>query len=375
MGKNFSTKHTPRPIVFIIPDNNLPLDKTLRNIFNQAGFCMLKCINSVCASMIGVSDVFRAKKLSTIFAIDVMPLPAIGKIENPRIFNVHKLLRKNKSRNYTIAVCNENTATKLALTLLSNAQQQDMYSLCAELAAEYATDHEVVSLLQNGSYSKVEIIRGNDELQVRKTFRRWQSVCVEREISARKELAGIPEISPIIDHGRFHITIPYYHAEYIWDKNSLAPYPIHCANIVFALLKKIWQRGWAMIDCHPGNFIFTHDGVKIIDLEYAYEHRKKDINFTESWDMIGPPKTVLEDMPMSQIHAYSNIWYPAIGLNYETLIDPKVAKIWRQYLHRILFCSRKLVSRNIRRHVIAARKKNVPITGDWIYLPMQKKYY
>lgn len=369
-------KHTPRPVVFVVPEENLPLGKSLQDIFNHAGFELLEHIDHVSPAMLSLPDIFRSKKLSALVVIDIMPLPAVGKIENPRIFYAHKLLRKNCKRSSFIAISNGKISAKHVRTLFDTTRKRKIYSYCSELTREYESGDEAIEVLKNGYYNKVEIVKHNGGLAVRKTFRRWRSICAEREIATRKGLADIPEISPIIDYGRYHITIPHYHAKYTWDKNSLAPYSMHRANIIFELLKKIWERGWAMIDCHPENFIFTcHEGVKMIDLEYACEHGEKNVNFTESWDMVGPPQAVLDDMTMSKAHTYRNIWYPAIGLSYDALTSQPPARVWQQYLHRVFFCSGKLIDRKIRRHIISARQNACPIIDGWVCLPIRKKYY
>ena len=205
---------------------NLPKDELLQDIFNRAGFHFLKRINEISASMLSLSDVFRSNKLSVIFAVDVMPLSSNGKVENPRIFNLHKILRKHCKRHGVCALLEGDFAAKFAIKLLSDSCLRQIYSQRGELATEYETDEEVIKVLQNGAYNKVEVIKLNGELAVRKTFRRWQSACASREIMARKELADIAEMSLLLDCGKYHITIPYYRIEYAWNEKGLAPYPV-----------------------------------------------------------------------------------------------------------------------------------------------------
>ena len=108
-------------------------------------------------------------------------------------------------------------------------------------------------------------------------------------------------------------------------------------------------------------------------MEYACKYDTPS-TFVESWDMAGSPQTILDSMPMAPISSYKDIWQPAIGMSYDSLSGCSDERTWLPYMYRTLFCSRRLISRNIRGRIIAKRQRSVSVVDNWICLSMKTKY-
>ncbi|MDM5147026.1 hypothetical protein NQX30_01315 [Candidatus Persebacteraceae bacterium Df01] len=211
--------------IFISPSNNLPPADTLDFLYKRAGFHILAYVNDVSAKAISFG-ITKGEKLTAILAVDIMPLDTAGEIENPRIINIQRELRKTQNRQQYIAISKcQQFAKKLAKFLLPASEYKNIFSTLEHLEAEYKTNAAVTTILTNGSYNKAEVICKNKIYKIKKTFRCWQPSCLEREIKAREALSHLHEISPIEEVTKNSITLPFYKSSYTWEKIALLHIP------------------------------------------------------------------------------------------------------------------------------------------------------
>lgn len=190
----------------------------------------------------------------------------------------------------------------------------------------YRTNYKVLHLYPSyRSRSKIEKIDFNGQIAIKKTFKFGEDRFAQREIFACGELSkDIIEIPPLLASNENYIIIPFY--QNVLENKSdleiatlLKPY----AKQVFSVLKKIYERGYALMGFHPGNIILTDSGdIKIIDFEFLHKYEIKPESFLLSWDIIGHPDNFKGDAPISRLkngHTYENTWQLIFGPKSEVL--------------------------------------------------------
>ncbi|WP_026478997.1 glycosyltransferase [Alkaliphilus transvaalensis] len=185
---------------------------------------------------------------------------------------------------------------------------------------KYKTKEKIIGSLGGFRHrAKAEIIEYKGKWAVKKTFREGKERFLEREKFAYGILSKENSLIPhLIEAGDNYIITPYY-KDLLRDNEAVRSKVLkeHIKEIG-SFLKYLYDRGYAHLDFHPGNFIFTEEeGLKAIDFEYLYRYDKKPKDFLKSYDIVGKPSKFNSDFPNyvgeGLLKAYDNLWKNTTG--------------------------------------------------------------
>jgi hypothetical protein len=211
---------------------------------------------------------------------------------------------------------------------------------------------EVVRVLKAGGMkyrSRILLVRFGDGLAIKKIFRPGRERYLARERFARAELSReFPELPPLLDSGPNYVISPYYPVRFQYDRRaSLSLFPRELAIRVLDFLERLYDRGYAVLDSHPGNFVIDSDGcLRFFDCEFLHEyapHEKPDV-FSQSWDIVGPPPHSKVDRPAGGCPTWEEHWERYVHLSFReiTADPPMVQHMKRQLRWALRFAPRQL---------------------------------
>lgn len=176
----------------------------------------------------------------------------------------------------------------------------------------YTNEEALLRLGGKSANAKVELIRYKNNLAVRKTYRYRKKRFCERERYVYSELSKRNKnIPPLLASGENYIIIPWYDEDSNAEFNKI----IKCHEYqIIETMKFFYEEGFALIDFHPGNIIFTKDGkFVIIDFEYLHTYDKKPKSFEDSYDIQGVPLDFSGDWcHMGMDKTYNTTWKPIL---------------------------------------------------------------
>ncbi len=169
---------------------------------------------------------------------------------------------------------------------------------------KYHTPGPAVLVQSMNRRGKVEIVSQESVKVVKKTFLPGRERYLEREVFAfgtlSKEVAGIPKL---LDGGSNYLMIPFCESELPQSRNSIATREYisllqnHLEQVV-RFLWELYQRGYAMIDSNPWNFLVSESGsLNVVDFEFLYRYKRRPQTFAESYDVVGVPDDFDGDLP------------------------------------------------------------------------------
>lgn len=195
------------------------------------------------------------------------------------------------------------------------------------LRAEFRTEVPVLAVLSSGRRAKVEVVQGEDGPVVRKTFTPGSRRFLEREIFARRQLAGeLPAVPELLDHGPSWFTSPYYRdlLQDVWRSGRLVDLPV--VREMVEVLRRLHDLGFDVLDAKPQNFVLDPDrGLKLVDLEFLHRHEGGSPPFRDSWCFVAPPPEFVGDVPLTDFD-YDRRWRRFTGLRLSALIDGSPAQ-------------------------------------------------
>ncbi len=213
----------------------------------------------------------------------------------------------------------------------------DILADVERLRAGYRTDEPVVAIrTRAGRRAKIEVVRRDGRLVVKKTFKPHQERFCQREAAALCELsARVPEVPPVLEREPSSLTIPYYDNVLDYERSSGKLLPLDVAKQAVAALDKVYDAGYAIVDASIDNILVDrHEGLKLIDFEFAHRYEQKPATFEQSYDVAGCPADFSGDQPIQGGNSYRRNWQPYIGLSLDALrSDPA----WLQHLKRTLY--------------------------------------
>ncbi|MTD30562.1 hypothetical protein [Planomicrobium sp. YIM 101495] len=166
---------------------------------------------------------------------------------------------------------------------------------------DYETEETVLGdLSELRRRAKVELIDFDGIKAVKKTYKAGNERFLMREKLVYGELGGeSPYIPPLLDEGANYIITPYYETRR-WtkvEKLKKLALKLRFKKDVLAITEFFYERGYALIDFHPGNLLLTDEGLKVIDFEFLYQYEQLPENSSESFDLLGFPEDFPEDRP------------------------------------------------------------------------------
>ncbi|WP_422123838.1 hypothetical protein DHX103_03235 [Planococcus sp. X10-3] len=147
--------------------------------------------------------------------------------------------------------------------------------------------------------AKVELIEYQGRKAIKKTYKKGKERFLEREIYAYGELSKeCSFIPPLLDHGENYLIIPYYEKNLLTENEFIKnQYLKRYKEEIFEIITFFFDKGYAMIDFHPGNILITKEGLKLIDFEFLYKYETKPLNIEDSFDLNGFPEDFAADLP------------------------------------------------------------------------------
>jgi len=242
-------------------------------------------------------------------------------VDNIHVLKVLSKIRKIKNGGSICYVSRKENIAREILKSISVDLDNDVRNILERKINRYKTEFEVIRQLKSSlSRSKLEVIRFNNKICVKKTFRDNALKYLENELICREKITH-KYISPILEKGENYIIIPYYENIIKWNKNSFNLYPVNEAKQVMEFIKWINSQGFALLDWNPGVAIFDkNQGLKFIDFEYFTEtpyalgEFRKNIDFSYI-------KTDNKFIDEHKKTTYVKTWYPALGISYDDLIS------------------------------------------------------
>lgn len=176
----------------------------------------------------------------------------------------------------------------------------------------YSTKEIVIAdVSEHKRRAKVEVIDYQGKKAVKKTYKAQRERFLNREKYVYGELSKECEFIPaLIESGDNYIIIPYFETV----KFSSNPYLKNrmlrkYKKEILAISEFFYQKGYALIDFHPGNLLITKNGLKVIDFEFLYQYENVPKSSRDSFDLIGFPDDFQEDKPLGIKGEYrKKIW-------------------------------------------------------------------
>ena len=141
-----------------------------------------------------------------------------------------------------------------------------------------ATDYEVVKMLtRKAARAKVELIRYQGGLAVKKTYREHCLRFLEREASFMDAVSpDRPEILPVLERGHNYFIMPFVEGRSMRQGLFGRSYPklmtLKQIGTVADLLRHLFSRGYDPIDLAPHNMIVDKAG-RLTAIDFEFVHR------------------------------------------------------------------------------------------------------
>ena len=293
---------------------------------------------------------------------DVIPLPVKEpmrseqpQVDNARVVSVKLALRKFLNRdlptdehaNLLHSSDNDHHAWEYVRSTMPE-QEAVLADLIRRQHAQFSSRGTVKrDLTRYGSRARIELIEFNGSPAIRKTFRPGNERFLKRELAVMQQLGPLrPEIPPLLDFGDNYFVTPCYE-----DVMQISEHPNRMLSLDLAkqainLLRFFYDRGYTIIDFHPGNLLNDRQqGLKIIDFEFVQPYETKPARFEDCYDLAGLPVEFAGDKPELVDYLgspYERQWLPRIGLSLSSLLnDPR----WLQQAKRFQFRARQQAKR------------------------------
>jgi hypothetical protein len=208
--------------------------------------------------------------------------------------------------------------------------------------AEYRTEVPVVRELSRGRRAKVELVRHDRGVAVRKTFAPSAHAFLERELAGLQELAPHVAVPAVLATGPSWFLTPFYENRLrLGDRPGGRLVPLHVAREMVAVLRRIHALGVDLVDVKPQNFLRERGGLRLLDLEFLHRYDGAAPPFERMYGFVGVPQGFAGDVPLADDLSYEARWLPYTGLTLDQLLH---APRWAQHAHRAVFRARRLLT-------------------------------
>lgn len=240
------------------------------------------------------------------------PLPAKMKKKYPHVSNQHYLLKEQLRSEINFALVNEQRANPLhsaddeieALDYIAAVAPDlllEVKDIVMAWDKAYQTKEKVIAdVSEKKRRAKVEVIEYQGRKAVKKTYKAGKERFLEREKFVYGELSKECEFIPkLISSGENYIIVPYLKTNPLsesWHIKKQILKRKHKQEI-FRINEFFYNKGYALIDFHPGNILLTSEGLRLIDFEFLYQYEQLPPSVNDSFDLNGFPEDFAEDRP------------------------------------------------------------------------------
>lgn len=240
------------------------------------------------------------------------PLDAKMKKKYPHVSNAHYLLKERLRAEINAAFTKDQQANPLHsaddeiealdyIVAVAPDLVQEVKATITQWDEAYRTREKVIAdVSEKKRRAKVEIIEYQGQKAVKKTYKAGKERFLEREKFVYGELSKECDFIPqLLSSGENYIIVPYLKTNPItesWHIKKQILKRKHKQEI-FKINEFFYNKGYALIDFHPGNILLTSEGLKIIDFEFLYQYDKLPPKVSESFDLNGFPEDFAEDKP------------------------------------------------------------------------------
>ena len=239
------------------------------------------------------------------------PLKANAKKKYPHVSNEHYLL-KEKLRNEINMNLRKDEKTNLIHSSDDEIEALEyIRAVVPEVLGEveekikkwdedYHTKEKVIKdISENKRRAKVEIIDFEGQKAVKKTYKAGKERFLNRERyvygELSKECGFIPEL---LDSGDNYIVIPYYETlRFSGNERTKNKMLKKYKKEIYDISEFFYNKGYALIDFHPGNLLITKNGLKVIDFEFLYRYENLPESSKKAFDLLGFPNDFNGDKP------------------------------------------------------------------------------
>lgn len=233
----------------------------------------------------------------------------ISKIFESRGFNTINIYRKNDSiyiYSYRFKHTERIELCKLFKKLKKNGAQKLLINRENLFHSNNFSKNRNM-IVGNGIRSFLEL----DGCRIKKIFVN-SNLEWEREINARKIIPAELGVAPILKSGPYWLEMPFYGNDLRWHPNSIRYYPLDNFDLLFQRVNRFFEMGFCLVDWNYNAFIFTENGLKVVDLEYAYKWTSSE-KPTISPDLTGTGHEI--DVPRKAVCTFDGVWKSALGVS------------------------------------------------------------
>lgn len=252
--------------------------------------------------------------VALIVAFDYHPVPLTDAEQktHPRITNyktvkakygyrkrLNKINGKREDYNGLHSADNEHDSW-FYISLMGNEYKGEILKKVELRRDWYSVKWGVVKVLAHGPVSKVELIKYNKGLAVKKTFRPGKEGFFKRELFCTKDLSkDLRFIPPLIEEGEGYFIVPFI--ENILD--SLDPKAKRRKisdkkQEIFKVIWEMYQRNLSFINFNPESIIITpKDELFCTGYSYVQHYTNIPESLNEAFEIAGIPENFEGDLP------------------------------------------------------------------------------
>lgn len=168
-----------------------------------------------------------------------------------------------------------------------------------------------------------------------KIFRPGAARYFQRELRARIDLADLPEVPELLDHGPNWLLTPLYHCDGSHVRRRLPNVPgisqlrPDAGRRLARFARDLHERGMFILDLSPHNLMSDpHAGLKVMDLEFAQPYAWPPPPLRDCYTFRGVPRHLRapdDDVPdlVLTTGVGNSVFHPAVaGARVDTLLRP-----------------------------------------------------
>jgi predicted Ser/Thr protein kinase len=274
------------------------------------------------------------KPSAMIVAFDVLPIkpdPHDHK-QHPGLAN-KRILSKNEIRKFLNKMlpnrsewCNgihssDNEIQAVEYLTLAGLESDTVYIEILKYKKAFETQYPVLQVLSCFSRrAKIELISYKGGNAIKKTFKPNCELFLSNEIEAYTIFKDLNEVPKLLETGENYIITSFIDGSKPLGNRIGIRTLKKCLN----LLRKIYDRGYSLLDFKPSNFLIDKNKkLHIIDFEFLHKY-SNHLPFLECYDLVGAPDNIdLLHRPIIKIppnkKQFDVRWGSFTGLNYEEL--------------------------------------------------------